>query len=253
MISKSQIKLINALHLKKHRDEQKQFIAEGIKIVSEILTENTGLIKELFITPSFSETHLREIEKHKIPYTKVSEDELKKISTQSTPNQVLAVCNFLKNDKINIDLNSQFSIYLDDIRDPGNLGTILRIADWFGIKEMFCSPQSTELYNPKTIQAAMGAFLRVKLHYIALSEFIKQNPLKVYGAVLNGKSVYKEQLQHGLIVIGNEANGINKNNLSLINHAITIPASNNNKTESLNAAMATAIICGEFFRQLKQV
>lgn len=158
---------------------------------------------------------------------------------------------FFSSVKPSFDFKNNFSFYLDDIRDPGNLGTILRIADWFGINEIYASESSTEIYNQKVIQSAMGAFLRVRVHYILLDEVLNNIQCPVYGAVLNGKNIYKETLQNGLIIIGNEANGINKNNLSKITHPLTIPAATTNHTESLNAAMAASIISAEFFRQLK--
>ena len=147
---------------------------------------------------------------------------------------------------------TNFSLYLDDIRDPGNFGTIIRLADWYGISTVFCSDNSCDLYNPKVIQATMGAFARVNIIYISLKEAINKYAVKnVYGAVLNGKSIYYEKLQNGIIVIGNEANGISPGNLQLINRSITIPAQQTSGTESLNAAMAASIITSEFFRQLK--
>jgi TrmH family RNA methyltransferase len=138
------------------------------------------------------------------------------------------------------------------VRDPGNLGTIIRLADWFGIPTVFCSPGSCDFYNPKVIQSTMGAFLRVQVIFIDLKPLIETyNIRNIYGALLSGKNLYKETLQNGLIIIGNEANGIREENLALINNPITIPANQHNGTESLNAAMATSIITSEFFRQLR--
>ncbi|MGZ3884444.1 MAG: TrmH family RNA methyltransferase [Bacteroidia bacterium] len=250
MISKNQIKDVKALHLKKFRDEQECFIAEGVKGVDEIILYRSSIIKELFCTRDYLDRRQDKFNAHNIEYTVVSEDELKKISMQPSPNQVLAVCAYLKSETKLPDFKTTFSLYLDEIRDPGNLGTILRIADWFGAGHVFCSPTSTDLYNPKTIQSAMGAFLRVNVSYIELSDLLKTNSFPLYGAVLNGKPVYTEKLKPGLIVIGNEANGIAASNLKLITNPITIPAHSASQTESLNAAMATAIICSEFFRQL---
>jgi TrmH family RNA methyltransferase len=249
MISKNQIKEVNALHLKKFRDEQNLFIAEGVKIVNEILESHPDIIHQLFVTEEYLKGHYLALRKHNLSCTTVTEDELKKISLQTQPNKALAVCRYFKAQKPEIDLSKQFSLYLDDIRDPGNLGTILRMADWFGIREIFCSKQSTELYNPKTIQSSMGAFLRIKLHYGDLQEVLAGSKIPVYGAMLNGENIYTQKLQNGLIVIGNESNGIAKENLPLITHPLTIPAAETNKSESLNAAMATSIICSEFFRR----
>lgn len=250
MISKNQIKEVSSLHLKKFREEHKLFIAEGVKIVEEILLSDSELIKELFVTNDYILRNSDLVTDKKVNYTVVSEDELKKISTQTSPNGVLAVCYYFEGEKTDFDFNKNFSIYLDDIRDPGNLGTILRMADWFGLKEIFCSPTSTDIYNPKTIQSAMGAFLRVKVNYVDLKDLLSGKTIPVYGAVMNGDNLYNQKLKNGLIVIGNESNGIHENNLSFITDPITIPSASSNKTESLNAAMATSIICSEFFRQL---
>ena len=250
MISKNQIKHINALHVKKYRDQERLFIAEGIKTCDEIILNDPACIEELFITRFYLEAQSDQTVKHKLKYTVVSEEELKKISTLTTPNKALTVCRYFEESKNTIDLSKQFSLYLDDIRDPGNLGTILRVADWFGIAQIFCSPHSTDLYNPKTIQAAMGAFLRVSLTYAEIQDIISDKKIPVYGAVLNGKNIYTEKLSNGLIIIGNESVGISGMNSELITHPITIPSAPSNKTESLNASMATAIVCSEFFRQL---
>lgn len=248
MISKNQIKQVKALHLKKFRDQEQLFIAEGVKIVSEIIKYNPEIISELFVNESYYQANKINFP-NSIKISLINEEELSRISGLSTPNQMLAVCCYFESTKPTIDLTKQFSLYLDDIRDPGNLGTILRIADWFGITEIFASPQSTDVYNSKTIQSAMGAFLRVRVHYNNLDQIIQSGGFPVYGAVLNGENIYTQKLGSGLIIIGNEANGISEVNLTKITHPITIPAAASNSTESLNAAMATSIICAEFFRQ----
>lgn len=253
MLSKNQIKEIQSLQLKKFRDAKKLFITEGIKAVSEILVRHPHVLREVFATRDFIHAHKALFEKLSLKFTEVTESELKKISLQSTPNAILAVCKYFSEPPDLYDFETHFSFYLDDVRDPGNLGTIIRLADWFGISTVFCSPNSCDFYNPKVIQSTMGAFLRVNLVYLELAELIKKQDVKrIYGAVLDGKNLYKESLQNGLIVIGNEANGISDDNLKRLNHLITIPANQNNGTESLNAAMATSIIASEFFRQLKQ-
>lgn len=248
MISKNQIKQVKALHLKKFRDEEKLFIAEGIKVVNEIISTNPEIIHQLFVTETYLQGNSNALPNTKVEYTTISEDDLKKISAQSQPNNALVVCHYFEETKPEIDFAKQFSFYLDDIRDPGNLGTILRMADWYGIEEIFCSKQSTDVYNPKTIQSAMGSFLRVKVHYCDLFEVVPKNA-PVYGAVLNGENIYQSELRNGLIIIGNEANGINEKNYKFITNPLTIPSASNSSTESLNAAMATAIICSEFFRR----
>lgn len=251
MISKNQIKQVKALHLKKFRDQEQLFIAEGVKIVSEIIQFKPESISEIFVTESYFNQNKTAFPKS-LQITTVSGQELERISLLSSPNHILAVCNYFQATEPAIDLSKKFSLYLDDIRDPGNLGTILRIADWFGINEIFASEKSTEIYNSKTIQSAMGAFLRVKVHYVNLDALLKNKNIAVYGAVLNGKNIYKQELGCGLIVIGSEASGISVMNLKKITHPITIPAATSNNTESLNAAMATSIICAEFFRQISK-
>lgn len=253
MLSKNQIKEIQSLQTKKFREAKKQFIAEGIKTVVEIIELAPLLLEEIFATRDFYESQKTTLRRLNIKFTEISEQELKKISLQSTPSGVIAICNYFKNQKIDFNFNDHFAFYLDDVRDPGNLGTIIRLADWFGASTIFCSPESCDVYNPKVIQATMGAFLRVKCIYVSLPDLLAQQQIKnVYGAVLNGKNLYKEKLQNGLILIGNEANGISESNLKLMTQQLTIPANQNNGSESLNAAMATSIIASEFFRQLKQ-
>ncbi|WP_317899565.1 TrmH family RNA methyltransferase [Aurantibacillus circumpalustris] len=252
MLSKNQIKEIQSLQLKKFREIKKQFIAEGTKTVLEILNNAPILLEELFATPDFVNTYKTTLRRLNIKFNEISEQEYKKISLQSTPSGVLAICNYFKASRESFDFENNFSFYLDDVRDPGNLGTIVRLADWFGVTTVFCSPSSCDFYNPKVIQSTMGAFLRVKNINIGLVELLSKNTIKnIYGAVLNGDNIYKAPLKNGLIVIGNEANGISEENLKLITHKLTIPANQNNGTESLNAAMATSIIASEFFRQLK--
>lgn len=248
MISKNQIKFIRSLHNKKNRENEKLFIVEGIKTVNELIHERPELIKELYCTSDYHLKNVSKLQQNAFTTTLVKESDLLQISQLSTPNEVLAVCYTLINDKITTDLNSTFSFYLDDIRDPGNLGTIIRICSWFGIKELFCSPDTVELYNPKCIQSTMGAFLRVRLHYMKLDELLKKKQINtVFATVLNGESIYSKPLLNGLIIIGNEANGISAASLQLANRQITIPSGNKN-TESLNAAVATSIIASEFFR-----
>jgi TrmH family RNA methyltransferase len=251
MISKNQLKHIQALHLKKNREEERLFIIEGIKLVTEFIGDSTFIIKDIFATSEYIDKYQVLLTKNKVQYTEITTEELKKISLQSAPNQVLAIVHQHKAE-INLDLlNSSNSLFLDDIRDPGNLGTIIRIADWFGIKQVICSQNSTEIYNPKTLQASMGAILRVNVIYMDFDKLITLAPaIPIYGAVLEGDNIYTTKLKQGILVIGNEANGISLNVLKYVTNLITIPAASNNGSESLNAANACAIICGEFHRQL---
>lgn len=251
MISKNQIKHIQSLHSKKNREAEGLFIIEGIKLVTEFVSSNAFTVKEVFATTAYLREYGNVLRDNGIQFTEVTEDELKKISLQTTPNQVLAVA--IQKEQV-LDaalLNTQLSLFLDDIRDPGNLGTIIRIADWFGISQVICSRNTTELYNPKTLQASMGAVLRVNVVSLDFDELAVQlKDLPIYGAVLNGENIYSSNLQKGIIIIGNEANGISEEVLKKVTHPLTIPAAANNGSESLNAANACAIICGEFFRQL---
>jgi TrmH family RNA methyltransferase len=252
MISKNQLKQIKSLHLKKNREESKRFLAEGVKTVRELLQTRPDLVENIFGTIDFIRTYGKTLSGIKgINVTEVSERELEQISALSAPNEALAVCRYFEEATVHFDFTKSFSFYLDDIRDPGNFGTIIRLADWFGINEVFCSENSCELYNPKVIQSTMGAFMRVKVNYVSLEKLIADGKVKnIYGAVLSGRNIYTEKLQHGLIVIGNESKGISPENLSLVTHPLTIPSHNSSGTESLNAAMASSIIASEFFRQL---
>lgn len=249
MISKSQIKYIKSLHTKKARILSKSFIAEGVKTVIEIINEQPNLITELYCTESFYQSHEQLLLEKKITTNLVNSKELSQISQLSTPNETLVICTNLLIQNIETDLNKSYSFYLDDIRDPGNLGTIIRICSWFGVKDLFCSLETVELYNPKCIQSCMGAFLRVNVHYIELNELIKTQQINnIIATELKGKNIYKETLKSGLIIIGNEANGISNKTLSLSTQSLTIPSASSN-TESLNAAIATSIIASEFFRR----
>jgi TrmH family RNA methyltransferase len=251
MISKNQIKQIQALHLKKNRELENLFIVEGIKTVNEFLNQSKFPVKNVYATSNYLHEYENELQKNSIKYTEITEEELIKISTQQTPNQVLAVVEKSNNNIDSEYLNHQINLYLDDIRDPGNLGTIIRVADWFGIKQIICSPKTTEVYNPKTIQASMGAIIRVNVIYKNLVDIKSSlNNVPLYASVLNGKNIYTHPLKKGIIIIGNEANGISKEILDVANEFITIPAAQNNGSESLNAAIACSIICSEFHRQL---
>ncbi len=248
MISKNQIKHLNSLKLLKFRKASGEFVVEGEKMVHELIMGNTEII-ELYALPSWLEANQELISSKRIKAEKVSPKELERISSFKTPNQVLAYAKILPSEEINFD---DLILVLDDIRDPGNLGTIIRTADWFGIKNILCSPTTVDLYNPKVIQASMGSFIRINVIYKDL-EFVikkaKERNLKVYGSLLEGSNIYTQKLdQKGLVIIGNESRGISKNIATLITDRISIPAHSESKAESLNASVATAIICAEFRR-----
>lgn len=243
MLSKIQIKLIRSLQLKKYREEEGLFIAEGKKIVEELM-DSAIEIEEIFSTEEI---------KTKVPVVKVTQEELEKISALTTPQGILALCLIPEESEEKPDMKKELVLALDDIRDPGNLGTIIRIADWFGIKHIYCSEETADAYNPKVVQASMGSIARVKVHYIDLPEMLKSKAgegINIYGALLNGKNIYKENVSAtGILVIGNESNGISKEVQKYISNPLSIPSYNPQGPESLNAAIATAILCGELRRR----
>jgi RNA methyltransferase, TrmH family len=252
MISKNKIKFIQSLHLKKYRVMYGKFIAEGPKLVSDIASSDLK-ITELYALPAwFSENP--DITRKVSSAEAVSEEELLKISLLSTPNQVLAIVEIPERN-FNLSFAEEtMVIALDDIRDPGNLGTIIRIADWFGIKHIVCSENCVDACNPKTVQATMGSISHVNVYYQNLEELLSKanESLAIYGAFLEGNPVYNEALsRNGFLVIGNEANGISPEIEKLIKKKISIPSGNKSSlhVESLNASIATAIICSECNRQ----
>jgi TrmH family RNA methyltransferase len=240
MVSKNQIKLITSLQQKKYRFANQMFFAEGIKVIQELVESNFELI-HLYTT----QNDFEEISKDK--RTLIPESDLKKISALATPNSCLAVFKIPAERKIK---ESGLIIALDSIRDPGNLGTILRLCDWFGISQLICSKETVDIYNPKVVQATMGSISRVNVNYIDLESFIGQTKLPVFGTFMDGNNIYKTNLpQEGIIIMGNEANGISPELEKLAKNRLAIPRFGNlQKTESLNVATATAIILSEFRR-----
>jgi TrmH family RNA methyltransferase len=240
MVSKNQIKLISSLHQKKHRQTHQLFLAEGIKGIQELLDAHFEL-DHLYTTEFDFETVS---DSHK---TLVTLADLKKMSALATPNTCLAVFKIPKEKEIN---SSGLIVALDDIRDPGNLGTILRLCDWFGIEQLICSKETVDLYNPKVVQATMGSIARVNVSYLDLKNFISNSKLPVFGTFMEGDMIYSTTLpQEGIIVMGNEANGISTELEKIIKNRLTIPRFGTlQKTESLNVATATAIVLNEFRR-----
>jgi len=240
MVSKNQIKLISSLHLKKNRIANQLFISEGVKVIQELLKSNF-ILEHLYCTePLFDEVPL--------PLKSlISESELKKISALSTPNNCLAVFKIPASMPI---LDKGLILALDDIRDPGNLGTILRLCDWFGISQVVCSEQTVDLYNPKVVQATMGSISRVNVRYVNLKSFLQNSSLPIFGTFMDGSNVYMEILpKEAIIIMGNEANGISPEVENTIKNRLTIPRFGDLQlTESLNVASATAIILSEFRR-----
>lgn len=239
MLSNNKKKFITGLKLKKNRVKSKSFIVEGEKLVDELLKSDFE-VNEVFCTQNWSKNKVSDA-------TVISEQELKSISQLKTPNNVLAIVKQPKQQLVNI--NQSISLVLDNIKDPGNLGTIIRIADWFGIENIVCSNLTVDVYNSKVAQATMGSIFNVNIVYTNIVDFLTSNKsLMIYGAVLNGNSVYKTKLidKGGIVVIGSESHGISKEVLPLLKQKITIPSFG--KAESLNAAVATSIICSELKR-----
>ncbi|KAF2515935.1 TrmH family RNA methyltransferase [Flavobacterium foetidum] len=241
MVSKNQIKLISSLHQKKHRFANQLFFAEGVKVIQELLESNFEL-EQLFTTLN----DFQEVKTSK--RTIINDQELKKISALSTPNTCLAVFRMPAENKI---IDSGLILALDDIRDPGNLGTILRLCDWFGIKQIICSKETVDIFNPKVVQATMGSIARVNVNYLDLKDFLDKTQLPVFGTFMNGDTIYRSDLpQNGIIIMGNEANGISSEIEKTVTTRLTIPRFGElQKTESLNVATATAIILSEFKRK----
>ncbi|MBX2828467.1 MAG: RNA methyltransferase [Flavobacteriaceae bacterium] len=238
MISKNEIKLITGLHQKKYRNKHGLFIAEGPKIIQDLLA--AGLELYAYFATEDASAISKEFER-------ITPAELKKISALATPNTQLAVFNIPKPQSIQ---DTGLTVVLDAVRDPGNLGTIIRLCDWFGVTQVVCSPDTVDCYNPKVVQATMGSIARVDVHYCELSEFLNTSHVPKYAAVMDGTSVYEESLPgDAILIMGNEANGISSEVQSTVTHEITIPHFGNPDTaESLNVATATGILLNEFRR-----
>lgn len=240
MVPKSQLKIIASLQQKKYRTRYGLFVAEGIKVIKEFLDSSFAL-DSLYTTQAdiFPEVA--------IGLHEITEAELKKMSFLKTPNRALAVFKIPTGIEL---VKSGLILALDDIRDPGNLGTIIRLCDWFGIKHLVCSTNTVDCFNPKTVQATMGSLTRVQVHYTGLAKFLDEAGLKSYAAVMEGKNVHEEQLpKEGVLILGNEANGISEEIQKLADYRLTIPRFGKlQQTESLNVATAAAILLNEFKR-----
>jgi TrmH family RNA methyltransferase len=237
MLTKSQVKLISSLNQKKIRNQHGFFKVEGVKGILEFLNSHF-VLHQLFTTEAIFDCES----------TLISEVELKKISSLKTPNTALALFRIPEPKPVD---DSSLIVVLDDIRDPGNLGTIIRLCDWFGVRDLVCSLSTADCYNAKVVQATMGSLTRVNINYLYLESFLKTSELQKFGTFMNGKNVYEETLpNNGIIVLGNEANGISSSIENLVDKKITIPRFGNLlQTESLNVASATAIFLSEFKRR----
>ncbi|MGL4582435.1 MAG: TrmH family RNA methyltransferase [Flavobacterium sp.] len=241
MVTKNQIKLIKSLHQKKYRKEHQLFIAEGVKVISE-LVKSSLVLQHIYCTEELD---------FGVPssqITLVSKDDLNKMSALSTISNCLAIFKCANEQQVDY---SDLIVALDDIRDPGNLGTIIRLCDWFGIKSIICTNETVDVYNPKVVQATMGSISRVNIVYGDLPMLIRDGgEVPVYGTFMDGENIYQKSIVNkGIIVMGNEANGISKGIEELVTEKIAIPRYGNlQQTESLNVAMAASIVLSEFRR-----
>ena len=241
MLSKKEIKDIQSLGHKKHRDEAGLFIAEGPKIVSELLKEKRVTIDMIYAVPEWFSDN----EDINANVKDVTDVELERITQLKQPNQVLAVVH--KFDSVKPE-GKGLSLYLDRIQDPGNFGTIIRIADWFNVKNIVCSNGCADLYNPKVVQATMGSIARVNVYYDVDSDWLNNQKQEKLAAMLDGKSIYEmNSLKEGILIIGNESQGIHPDIVEQVNEKISIPRIGN--AESLNAAVATAILLSHLVKE----
>ncbi|WP_456460699.1 TrmH family RNA methyltransferase [Lutibacter sp.] len=238
-LSKNQLKLITSLQQKKYRTVHNLFVAEGTKVVNEFLNSNFEL-EQLFCVDTSKYKDIQKI-------IQISEGELKKISVLKTPNNVLGL---FKIPSISPLKNEGLILVLDEINDPGNLGTIIRLCDWFGVTQLVCSLKTVDCYNSKVVQASMGSLTRVSIIYTDLELYLENTNLPKYASLMNGENVYQSVLpKNAILVMGNEANGISDSILKYLTKSITIPRFGElQQTESLNVATAAAILLSEFKR-----
>jgi len=242
MVSKKDIKLISSLKQKKFRFLNKSFVVEGKKSISEFLDSKFELIKLFSIDCSFFADINRQVE--------VNIEELKKISFFNSPDDHLAIFKIPNQKSIN---ETRLIIALESIRDPGNLGTIIRTCEWFGVNDIICSNDSVDCFNPKVVQSAMGSLSRISINYLDLNSYLKNTKLNLTGMTLNGDSLYtnKSSFEKGILIFGNEANGISDKLLSVLNQNLTIPRSiNSDFPESLNLSISVGIVLGEIKRKI---
>jgi len=239
MVVKSQIKFIKSLQQKKYRTDHRMFVAEGIKTVRELLNSKFK-IREIYVTDL---NILREYRQH---IQLISESDFKKISGLRTPNKVLGIFYIPETNKVNYQ---DWVVVLDAVQDPGNLGTIIRLCDWFGIAHLVCSPNTVDCYNPKVLQATMGSIARVNVVYADIINFLEKSKVPIYGAFMDGEKVYWQHLPKvGILIMGNEAHGISGKIETLVDKKISIPQFGVKSADSLNVATATAILLNEIRR-----
>lgn len=249
MLSKNTVKFIKSLHQKKYRLAEGLFFVEGEKSVVEVL-KSDFLVEMLLVTESFEGRNSTLLKTYKGELIRVTQGQLEQLGQYQSNDSALAVVKMKPNSSF-VPSNHELIIALDDVRDPGNLGTIIRIADWYGIKKMVLSPQTAEFYNPKVIQATMGSFTRVQFFYENLDVVFSKWKLPVYGAFLEGENVHELiKIEPGVILMGNESKGISPEIEKWVSKKVTIPGFG--QAESLNVAIATAILCDNFKRMLGQ-
>ena len=245
MIGKNTIKWIKSLEMKKNRKREGLFVAEGPKVVGDLMSRFR--LHTVFATREWQGGE--KMEAH-VAYHQVEDDELRRLSFLQHPQQVMAV--FEMNKKVEVDAD-RITLMLDGVQDPGNLGTIIRIADWFGIDSIICSPETADAYNPKVVQATMGSLGRVSVTYAPLVALLSSLPetMPIYGTLLDGKDIYQSELTRGgVIIMGNEGNGISDEVRRMVTRPLLIPRFRQGESaESLNVAVATAITCSEFCRR----
>jgi len=240
-ISKNQLKVITSLSQKKYREKHGLFIAEGVKVVEELL-QSSLKVMQLFALDDYNMKGYEDV------VTRISEAELKKISKLKSPNKVVGLFKIPDEQQLQ---HKGFILALDEINDPGNLGTIIRLCDWFGVQQLVCSKNTVDCYNQKVVQASMGSLTRVSIKYIDLEAYLNSTKTSIYIADMQGSNVYSTQLpEEAILVMGNEANGISDAVRAIVQNKISIPRfGDTQETESLNVATATAILLSEFKRR----
>ncbi len=249
MLSKSQIQLVSSLKINKYRNLERKFVVEGPKMVQELL-QSDFITEVIYANEKWISQNSSRL-KNNIQVHPITDKELSRISTLKAPNQVLALVRIPDQTDDFADFEANLVLILDDISDPGNMGTIIRTADWFGVQHIICSENCADVYNPKVVQATMGSVFRVKIRYMLLKEFLISLPAKipVFGTTLDGDSIYETELtKNGVIIIGNESHGISADLLPYLKNKISIPGYSAG-AESLNASLATAIVLAEFRRR----
>jgi len=251
MLTNNKQKLITALHQKKFRQEHGLFVIEGVKIISEFISR-TDLVQEIFMTENilFSDDVMLTIKKKNIEVSIVDEKTIVRLSALITPQNCIAIIKTNENKIDNLKLDEEKIIVLDDIQDPGNLGTIIRTSDWFGIKSIVCSNNSVDCYNSKVVQASMGSICNTDVYYTDISSLLeraKNQKVTIYGTLLDGENINEVEFAlTGILLLGNESKGISKINLPFITNPITIKKSNTTFAESLNIAIAASICCSKW-------